>query len=151
MFAVSSQPRALEVVSRIGASEVSKALEVSCGLRVSGVLREERTVSNGSYLLCIHQEDVKNYLYVHVPLFREPDKSFTCLFPEGNVSHGLLLSALLRAIGREGVVEPERSAGGMVHNPQGDFLVHGVSALFNVEANAKVTELLAARYASSVC
>jgi hypothetical protein len=145
MLAVNPHWRALEVVSRIGASEVSNALKLSCGIGLSGSLAEERKVFNGSCLLCIYQQDVENYLYVHVPFVGGPDKGFTCIIPEGNVSHGLLLCALLRAIGREGVVEPAKSAGGMVRNLLGDFVVHGVSALFNVEANAKVTELLAAR------
>lgn len=148
MFASPSHSRSPQVVSQIGVAEVSKALELSCGLRSSAVLEEVRALSQADYLLCMHRPDIKNYLYVHVPLFREPGKSFTCLYPEGNVSHGLLLGALLRAIGREGVVEAEKSAEGMVRDPLGDFHVHGMSALFNVEANTRVTELLAGVTAS---
>jgi hypothetical protein len=145
MLAFPSSVAALDLVKRIGASDVSNALKVSCGLSLPGPLEEEKIVVKSSYLLGIYKQDVGNYLYVYIPLVGAPDKSFTCIIPEGNVSHGLLLCALLRCIGREGVVDPAKSAGGMVRNPRGDFLVHGMSALFNVEANDKVTDLLMAR------
>jgi hypothetical protein len=137
---------ALNLVAQIGTTELLRFFDVQIRPEFTRSFVEDRKVIGESCLLCVGMPGATEHIYNYVPFNADPSKGYVCIFPAIQLSsHGLLLHSMQRAIGREGIIDSAKAAGGMVRDPFGDFAVYGEGALFQREANAEVTRLLAVR------
>jgi hypothetical protein len=94
-------------------------------------------------LSIVKHPGTEQYIYIRVPFCAMPQSGLFLMFPPLHLaSHGILLGAMLRCIGRPGLVNDLEATGGFVEKPDGDFRIHDSSAFLGNDSNKHLEEVL---------
>ena len=143
MLSIQDPKQAFETVAAVRTKDLMKHLCVPIRPEFLQQYSDRSFCLDSNYILCVTMNNQFEHLYVHTPLCAAPQKGFFCIFPAIQLnSHGLLLHAIQRAIGRAGIIKEDAAASGWVRNPLTEPKVYGVGSLSGREVNDKLLVLL---------